>query len=126
MRPRVLAVTTLFIVSDLKRSLEFYCGKLGFREPAVWGDPPCFALMNRDLFDLMLSRAESPEQIRPNGAHGLWDLYIKVTDLATEMASVEAVGIQVRYRPDKTEYGMIEFDLVDHDGYQICFGQDVE
>jgi catechol 2,3-dioxygenase-like lactoylglutathione lyase family enzyme len=53
-RPRVSAVTPLLVVFDLARSVEFYCQKLGFVEPAVHGDPPFFALFNRDGFDLML------------------------------------------------------------------------
>jgi catechol 2,3-dioxygenase-like lactoylglutathione lyase family enzyme len=125
MRPKLLGVTTLFIVSDLQRSIDFYCQKLGFVEPAVWGEPPCFAMMNRDLFDLMLSLAEKPGQIQPNGAQGIWDLHIKVTDLAAEMKALRDAGVAVKHRPEKTVYDMIEAEVVDPDGYLICFGQDV-
>jgi catechol 2,3-dioxygenase-like lactoylglutathione lyase family enzyme len=72
-RPRVMATTPCLIVSDLNRSIGFYCDKLGFQEPAVWGEPACFAMLHRDEFDLMLSLAEAPEQIRLNSAYGVWD-----------------------------------------------------
>jgi len=54
-RSRVLATTPLLIVSDLQRSVDFYAEKLGFVEPAVLGDPPSLAMLNRDGFDLMLA-----------------------------------------------------------------------
>jgi catechol 2,3-dioxygenase-like lactoylglutathione lyase family enzyme len=125
MRSKILATTPLFVVANLKRSLEFYCLKLGFGEPGVWGDPPCFGMINRDLFDLMLSVAKKPEHIRPNGVHGTWDMYIKVADLAAEIAALRAAGVAFEHRPEKTEYDMIELEVVDPDGYRICFGQDV-
>ena len=37
-RPRVRTVTPLFVVSDLQRSIDFYCEKLGFVDPHVHGD----------------------------------------------------------------------------------------
>ena len=58
MRSRIRAVTPLLVVSDLQRSIDFYARALGFVEPNVHGDPPCFAMMNRDGFDLMLSLGE--------------------------------------------------------------------
>ena len=42
-RARVLSSTPLFVVADLQRSLQFYRQVLGFGEPSVWGEPPCFA-----------------------------------------------------------------------------------
>ena len=44
MRPRILGTSPCLVVSDLERSLAFYCDKLGFTEPAMWGDPPTFAM----------------------------------------------------------------------------------
>lgn len=125
-RPKVRSTTLLFVVADLQRSLAFYCDKLGFQEPAVWGDPPCFAMINRDLFDLMLSLAESPAHIRPNGPHHIWDVYISVTDLAAEMAALQAAGVPLDRGPTKTEYGMHEIEVVDPDGYRVCLAENLE
>ncbi|MFN7944121.1 MAG: VOC family protein [Blastocatellia bacterium] len=121
-RPKVISITPCLIVSDLQRSLTFYCEQLGFREPAAWGEPPCFAMLNRDEFDLMLSLAATPEQIRPNGAHGVWDFYLRVDDALAEAAALRAAGIQLTREPCETEYGMIEIEVTDPDGYRICFG----
>jgi catechol 2,3-dioxygenase-like lactoylglutathione lyase family enzyme len=123
-RPSVRAVTPLFVVADLQRSLDFYCQKLGFVEPAVHGDPPCFAMINRDGFDLMLSLAESASHVRPNGPNRTWDVYISIADVAAEIAALEAAGVRIDQGPRDTFYDMREIEVLDPDGHRICLAQD--
>jgi catechol 2,3-dioxygenase-like lactoylglutathione lyase family enzyme len=122
----VRAVTPDLIVSDLQRSIDFYCGKLGFIEPNVWGEPPCFAMMNRDGFDLMLSLAEDPSHVRPNGPTGVWDIFLSITDVAAEMAALEAAGVPIAKGPTDTFYGMREIEVLDPDGHRLCLAQDLD
>jgi catechol 2,3-dioxygenase-like lactoylglutathione lyase family enzyme len=124
-RPKVLTTTALFVVSDLQRAIDFYCEKLGFGEPGVWGEPPCFGMINRDGFDLMLSLAGAPDRVRPNGPDGVWDLYIRVADVEAEAAALRAAGVELAREPERTVYDMVEIEVVDPDGYRVCFGQDV-
>jgi catechol 2,3-dioxygenase-like lactoylglutathione lyase family enzyme len=121
-RTKVSGTTTVLIVSDLQAALDFF-GKLGFIEPAAWGEPPCFGLMNRDGFDIMLSLAEKPEQIHPNGRDGVWDLYINVDDLNAEIAALQSVGLSIKRGPQQMEYGLLEADVAGPDGHLVCFGQ---
>jgi catechol 2,3-dioxygenase-like lactoylglutathione lyase family enzyme len=122
LRARLFATTPLLIVSDLERSIRFYCDQLGFVEPAVWGD---FAMMHRDEFDLMLRQAESAAEIRPNGPLGDWDVHLRVDDVAAEQTALAAAGVPVARGPTRTEYDMIEIEVLDPDGHRLCFGQDV-
>jgi catechol 2,3-dioxygenase-like lactoylglutathione lyase family enzyme len=124
-RPRVRAVTPLLVVADLQRSLDFYCEKLGFVEPAVHGDPPCFAMLNRDGFDLMLSLADNPAQVSPHGPAGTWDLYINVADIAVEAEPLLAAGIRLDKGPTDTFYQMREIECLDPDDHRLCLAQDV-
>jgi len=124
-RPRVRAVTPDLIVSDLQRSIDFYCHKLGFIEPNVWGEPPCFAMLNRDGFDLMLSLAEDPAHVHPNGPAGVWDLFISISDVAAEMAALEAAGVPIDKGPTDTFYEMREIEVLDPDGHRLCLAQDL-
>src|SRR2546430_1985617 len=105
-RPKARTLTPLFIVAELDRSLAFYA-RLGFVEPNVWGEPPCFAMLNRDGLELMLSLAEGEAAPRPNG-HGVWDVYIAVADLDAETAALSDAGIAVDRGPTVTEYRMKE------------------
>jgi catechol 2,3-dioxygenase-like lactoylglutathione lyase family enzyme len=115
----------LLLVSDLQRSVDFYCQALGYVDPAVHGDPPCFAMMNRDGFDLMLSLAEDPARLRAHGPHATWDFYVAIADVAAEIAALESAGVRLDKGPTDTFYGMREIEVIDPDGHRICFGQDI-
>jgi catechol 2,3-dioxygenase-like lactoylglutathione lyase family enzyme len=105
------------------RSLEWYCDKLGFSEPATWGEPPGFGMANRDGFDLMLSRAESPADVHPNGGD-VADLYIRIEDIEAEKRTLEAAGVTIERGPTRTFYNMIEIDIRDPDGHRICLAEE--
>ena len=124
-RSRVRSVTPLLVVSDIHRSVDFYCQKLGFIEPNIHGEPPCFAMMNRDGFDLMLSLGEAPDQVVPHGRHGVWDMYISVADVAAEQSALEAAGVAIDKGPTDAFYDMRELEVLDPDGHRICFAQDI-
>mgnify|MGYP000863029962 CR=1 FL=1 len=125
-RPRVRSTTPSLIVSDLDRSIAFFRG-LGFVDPAVHGDPPCFAMLNRDGFDVMLTVTvtESGAGARPNGPDGVWDMYIAVDDLDAEIAALQAEGIALDRGPSDTFYQMREIEVLDPDGHRICLAQDI-
>jgi catechol 2,3-dioxygenase-like lactoylglutathione lyase family enzyme len=124
-RPRVRALVPLFVVSDLQRALEFYEQKLGFTEPSVWGEPPCFAMLYRDGFELMLGLAEDPTLVQPNGPHGVWDLYLRVTAVEAEIAALTAAGVKLDHGPIDKFYDMREIEIVDPDGYRICLAENI-
>jgi len=123
-RPKARTLSPLFVVSDLQRSIDFYT-KLGFGEPGVWGEPPCFAMMNRDGLEVMLSLAEAEAAPRPNG-HANWDLYIALDDLDAEIAGLNDAGVAIDRGPRSTEYQMKEIEVVDPDGFRICLAQNIE
>ena len=124
-RPKVLTTTPLLVVSDLQRSIDFY-GRLGFGEPGIWGEPPCFAMINRDGLELMLSLTEGAAKPQPNGPHGVWDMYIRIADLDAELAALSQSGVAIDRGPVTTMYDMREIDVIDPDGYRICVAQNVE
>lgn len=122
-RTRVNGTSANFIVSDLHRSLDFY-KRLGFVAPGVWGDPPCFAMARRGDFEIMLHANKGPNP-QPNGPHDIWDLYVRVTDLESEIAALKEGGVEIARGPCTQEYQMREIEVIDPDGHRICFAQDV-
>ncbi|MBS2024564.1 MAG: VOC family protein [Deltaproteobacteria bacterium] len=123
---RVFASTPLLVVRDLRASAAFYEKVLGYEEPGFWGEPPVFCMLHRDEHDLMLSLAESPEQVRPNGPACRWDVHLRVADLDAERAAIVAAGVTPVEETASTPYGMRELVVADPDGHWICLGQDVE
>ena len=88
-RPRVRSVTPLLVVTELQRALDFYTAKLAFIDPAVHGEPPCFALLNRVGFELMLSVAGPQSNAR------LDSLDQNAHDL--EIERIEREGAKLRF-----------------------------
>src|SRR5262245_62088440 len=125
MHSRVTRWSPLFVVSDLQRSMDFYVTKLGFKEPNAWGAPPCFAMMHRNGFDLMLSVASSPEHVRPHGPQGVWDMYMVVENIHDEIAAITGAGLPIVRGPELTFYKNMEIEVVDPDGHRICIAQDM-
>lgn len=123
-RARIIGTTPLFVVSDLARSMAFYWEKLGFGPPNAWGEPPCFAMVRRSGYEIMLNLAEKPEAIRPNGPGGIWDMYIRVDDVAAEIDALNAAGVEIVRGPETMFYQMREIEVLDPDGYRICIAQD--
>jgi len=124
-RTPLRTVTPLLVVADLQRSVDFYCTKLGFVDPAIHGEPPCVAMMNRDGFDLMLSLAAEPSHVHPNGPTGTWDVYFAVADVAAEMAALQDAGVAIDRGPTDTFYEMREIEVLDPDGHRLCLAQDI-
>ena len=124
MRSEVVGVSNVFVVSDLMRSLAFY-DKLGFGDASIHGQPPCFAMINRDGFEVMLSVAEDAGAIHPNGRTKVWDMYVRVENISEEIAALGDEGIAIAKGPTDLPYEMREIEVVDPDGYLICLAQDI-
>lgn len=124
MHSKVTRWSPLLVVSNLQRSMDFYSKQLGFQDPNAWGEPPCFAMMHRNGFDLMLSVGRSPDQVRPHGPFGVWDIYIVVENIQQEIEALKLAGVAIVRGPELTFYKNIEIEVLDPDGHRICLAQD--
>lgn len=124
-RPRLRSLTPLLLVADIPRSLAFYVGALGFRNPSTHGEPPVLAMLHRDGLELMLRLAVGDATVRPNGPSDVWDLVLGVADLAAEQHALTAAGVRLASGPVETAYEMREIEVLDPDGYRICIAQDI-
>src|SRR4051812_48044772 len=66
----VLRVGTILAVSDVPRSVAFYCGQLGFSVDATYDDPP-YATLVRDGVRLSLAEQGHPSVDRPGVTLGV-------------------------------------------------------
>ena len=110
-------------VSDILKSVDYYCDVLGFERPYLWDDPPAFAMPKREGMIVMLSRQDDHSQIRPK--ESIWDVYYWVRDAYLLFEEFEKKGAKVRHKPThRPDYGNIEFMIEDPDGYVLAFGQE--
>ncbi|HET9839505.1 MAG TPA: glyoxalase superfamily protein [Candidatus Angelobacter sp.] len=100
-------------VEDMKRSLEFYVDKLGFKN-APWGGDD-FTSVNRDHAGLYLCR-------RDQGRGGAW-VWIGVEDAAKLHDELKARGVAIRM-PLTNRPWALEFQVEDPDGNVLRFGSE--
>ena len=126
--PTLVGSAPYFFIRDLAASLDYYCDVLGFTRPRLWGQPPTFAMPNRDGFIFMLKQVNDHSTILPNESRGgLWDAYVWVRNVRGLHAEFEAKGAEFAYGlTHQHEYDNIEFAIRDPDGYVIAFGQGAE
>ncbi|MEL7000267.1 MAG: VOC family protein [Pseudomonadota bacterium] len=105
-------------VRDVVASVAFY-ERLGFESHGTWGDPPGFCIVQRGNVTLALDRSGTPDLPR----NQWWHSYVYVDDAEALMNEFRAAGIETTDINTPTEYGCIDFDVIDPDGHRLAFGQ---
>ncbi|WP_416897201.1 MAG: VOC family protein [Minwuia sp.] len=115
---------TVLQVADLQRSLDFYTGRLGFSSHGSWGDPPCFAIVQRGAVTFALD--ETRETGAPVPGNQYWAAYLYVTGVRDLLESFRKAGVPIERELEETPYGLLDFDIRDPDGHVIAFGEDLQ
>jgi len=124
------SVTPFFIVDDLEATIAFYQSKLRFD---VWykgggnGDiNDYWVFMGRD--QIMLNFKAITPEVHPQPNHSRhewarWDAYIYTDD--PDLLYQEFVGRQVPMHQEltNTHDGLRAFEIIDNNGYVLCFGR---
>ena len=106
-------------VRDVERSLGWYVDTFGFQPDPFPEKPPYgFAILRRDDSEVMLQCADAKETIHSGDG---WAIYLRTSgedllDLATAIGRVTPL---IR-GPERMFYGLVEFEVVDPDGYHVC------
>jgi catechol 2,3-dioxygenase-like lactoylglutathione lyase family enzyme len=120
------AISPCFIVTDVNRTLAFYCDKLGFqnrfREPDL---DPFFAIVGRDAAQIFV-KAEKDVLPRPNHTrhrHMRLDAFVYVEDPDVLAAELSGRGVEFISPLKDTSDGLRGFEIRDPDGYVLFFGR---
>jgi len=100
-------------VEDMKTALDFYVGKLGFRN-AEWGMDG-FTSVNRDSAGIYLCQGGQ-------GRGGAW-VWIGVEDAGTLHDQYQAAGVKIVMPPTNFPWAF-EFHVEDPDGNTLRFGSE--
>lgn len=119
---KIIRSAPFLTVRDIHRALDYYCDVLGFSRPQIWGDPPNFAMPNRDDFIVMLYQADAENPLHPKQGDN-WDVYFWVTDADALFAEFQSKGATIEYEPCVQPYENKEFAVRDVDGHVLAFGQ---
>lgn len=121
-RAKLRTSTTVFLVGNIEPAMEWY-KRLGFESEHY---PPGFAILRRDEIEIFLQ--QQPGYVAPDDPgrrnRQAWNMYIVTNDVKTLYEEYSAApGVQVSRQLSLQEYGMIEFDVVDLNGYKLVFAQ---
>ena len=110
---------TIFVVQDVRRSVEHYRDVLGFRIEFTYGDPTFFAGVERDSVVIHLEAANQTKRQPGQGA-----LNIFVTDVDTIYQEFRSRGARTLSEPKDYPWGMRNFSIYDLDDNCLCFGME--
>jgi hypothetical protein len=118
-QPMLAGAATVFVVSDIAKSIAHHRDALGFAATFEYGNPIFYACLCRDEVALHLVAAQQTKRLPGNGG-----ICVFVRDVDHVHADLLARGANVIKAPQDYAYGMLDFDVVDFDGNQLTFGME--
>ena len=119
---KLQTLTPMLRTWDLKGSVEFYTGLLGFESEGT-SDEWSWASLRHDDVTIMLSGPNHHEGDQSPAFTG--SLYFKTDDVDSLWERVKDQA-RVCYPVESFDYGMREFAIYDNNGYLLQFGQELE
>ncbi len=111
---------TVFPVSNMQQSLDYYRDILGFEVTFSWGDPVSYSVLKRDE-NIQIHLVLSEHSVMVNKHHN--SLYVFSYDIDALYAELQSKGAKIIQAIGDRDYGMRDFDVEDPDGHIIAFGQ---
>jgi hypothetical protein len=128
-------ISPLLQVSDVQASLVFYGQKLGFRTGSIDGG---FTVIRRDDCIIYLAQKTKDVDVTNKASRAVddgwcnYDLHIHCQPgtLDALYAEFKANGVTMpdcfRNGPVTRSYGIRDFSVIDPDGYDLVFGEEIE
>jgi uncharacterized glyoxalase superfamily protein PhnB len=119
-------VAPFLLVRDVKKAAAYYNDVLGFTVRRFWGEPPMFAIADREGVSVMLRQVQPHETFQPNAAlEDCLDAYFSVRDADALYNEYQSKGADLVCAPENQPYMMREFQVRDPDGHVLIFAHDV-
>jgi hypothetical protein len=123
--PKLIGSAPVLLVADVVKAANHYRDQLGFTCDRFWGEPPCFCMVKRDGFILMLAQAPAGARLIPHWrvVDKMWNAYFWCDDVEALHAEFVHRGARIDYGLGIKPYGIKEFGIQDLDGHDVAFGQ---
>lgn len=119
---RVTGIVPQFLVDDLGRAVDYYCGPLGFSLDFVYEG--FYASVSRDAHAIHLKmppKREVDRSRRRDDEH--LDAYIAVLDAASLHDELRARGARIAKPLEDQPWACRDFHVEDPDGHILCFSE---
>lgn len=122
-RAKLIGIAPQLVVPDVVKTAEYYREVLGFHIIDYFLDPPVYAMVERDGFQIHFAKADDDrfhtnKEIRK----GTTDLIIWVPEIDRFFEEVSISGANIIHGIVKRAYGSREFVISDCDGHTILVG----
>lgn len=125
-RARIDGIAPFFIVTNVRQTVDFYAGKLGFETEFLDPpDDPFFAMIRRDGA-AMFFKSQGDVVPQPNTSRHAWikwDAYFFVPDPDGLAAEFAERGVAFQMPLGITSENLRGFTVRDPDGYVLFFGR---
>ena len=115
---RLKSAAPVLPVDNAVQTAEYYRTTLGFTIERLEGDPPYYAIVERDCVAIHLSEREDTSTPIERCA-----VYLHVSDADALYEEYQRKGIEMFAPPENQDNGMREFELADMNGHFLMFGQ---
>src|SRR5262245_45547836 len=116
--------TTVFLVGNIEPTMDWY-RQLGF-EPEYY--PPGFAILRRDEIEIFLQQQAgyvAPDEPGRRERHA-WNVYVITNDVKALYEEYSSLPeLKISRQLSRQDYGMMEFDVMDLNGYRLVFAQPI-
>jgi uncharacterized glyoxalase superfamily protein PhnB len=117
-----MEIAPQFLVDDLRRSIEYYCQRLGFELDFVYEG--FYASVSREGGSIHLKCAPKTEADRTHRKqHEHLDAYVGVRDAATLHDELASRGARITTPLQERPWACTDFHVEDPDGYILCFSE---
>ncbi len=120
--PQLLGAHPQLFVSDVAASCRFFVAKLGFAVVFTYGEPPFFALVQRDSACLNLRFVHAPV-LKRDAERDLLSASIPVANVKALYLEYQGAGTPMHQPLKKQPWGAEDFIVRDPDGNLIHFAQ---
>lgn len=120
--PRLVGATPVLLVGNIEDTLAWY-RRLGF---AAEYFPPGFAILRRDAVEIFLQvqPGYTPPQDPGRVTREAWNAYIRTDRVEPLFEEFQAAGATISRPLCRQDYGALEFDVIDLNGYRLVFAGD--
>ena len=109
----------VLVVDSVADSVAYYRDVLSFDVAFVYGQPAFYAGVCRGHVTIHLQAAAETKR---QPGHGAINIFVNDVDRLHD--EFKARGARIVKPPADYSYGMRDFDLLDPDGNQLCFGME--
>jgi catechol 2,3-dioxygenase-like lactoylglutathione lyase family enzyme len=126
------SITPFFIADDLEATIEFYQSRLGFQVLYKGGGDAnvsdYWVFVGRDKVMIMFKCIAEDVHPQPNHSRhqwARWDAYINVDDPDKLYSEFVSRKVRMHQELTNTSDGLRAFEIVDNNGYVLCFGKPI-